>query len=65
MHQSDNLSITIVSPPLNNLNYPSWSRSVIVSPDPKINLDFLMELYKGPMNVTDLLLHALGVIPWQ
>ncbi|XP_058725428.1 uncharacterized protein LOC131596703 [Vicia villosa] len=41
MHPSDNPGISIVSPPLNNLNYHSWGRSIVVDLRSKNKLGFL------------------------
>lgn len=41
MHPSDNPGIAIVSPPLTNLNYHSWSRSIVVALRSKNKIGFL------------------------
>lgn len=41
MHPSDNPDIAIVSPPLTNLNYHSWSRSIVVALRSKNKIGFL------------------------
>ncbi|CAI8611441.1 unnamed protein product [Vicia faba] len=41
MHPSDNLGVAIISPPLNNLNYHSQSRSIVVALRSKNKLGFL------------------------